>query len=155
MRQIVCVRLKQWPIDRIRRKRPRHRHEPLVLVRTVANRQLVVCACELARSSGITAGMSLPEARALCADLGYAEHRPDEDRKSLEALARWMIRFSPLVAIEPPDAVVLDVTGSDRLFGGLPRLMQLISAAVTKLNLSHGIALAPTLGAAWALASFG
>jgi len=99
--------------------------------------------------------MSLAEARALCADLRYAEHRPDEDRKSLEALARWMIRFSPVVSIEPPDAILLDVTGSERLFRGLDRLVRLISAAVAKMNLDHGIALAPTVGAAWALASFG
>src|SRR5258706_10834357 len=104
VKHIMCVRLKQWPIDRIRRRQPRRRrddcgagvppasfetaggtpapqschmrsswHDPLVLVRTVASRQVVVAACEIAQSRGITLGMTLAEARALCARLIHAD----------------------------------------------------------------------------------
>ncbi len=100
-------------------------------------------------------GITLTEARALCPGLAHDDYQPDKDLKSLESLARWMARFSPAVAVEPPDALMLNVTGSERLFRGMDRLARLASEALTRLNLGHGIAIAPTPGAAWALASFG
>ena len=149
------MHLQRWPIDRIRRKQPRHRHDPLVLVEVIASRQKVVAACDSARSRGIKPGMMLAEARALCPALAHADYQPDQDLNSLEAFARWMMRFSPVVAVELPDALLLDVTGSERLFSGFDRLCRLVSNAISKLGFGHGIAIAPTPGAAWALASFG
>ena len=166
----MCVRLIHWPIDRLKRQRlnraatvrersadsstaSRTREDPpLVLITTIASRQVVAVACDAARARGVRVGMTLPEARALCPGLEHADHEPDRDLRALEALARWMNRFSPAVAIEPPDALMLDVTGSERLFGGMPRLARLVSAALARLGLGHGIAIAPTPGAAWALA---
>jgi protein ImuB len=60
------------------------------------------------------------------------------------------MRFSSVAAVEPPDAVALEVGGSHRLFRGFPRLLRLAAAEATE----HHIAIAPTLGAAWALAEF-
>jgi protein ImuB len=169
----MCVWLKQWPIDRIRRKQKQSRRDfpvspfsqracsppppdaPLILVKTIASRQVVIAMCDQARSHSITNGMTLAEARALCTTVEHVEHQPAADAKALERLARWMMRFSPLVAIEPPDTIVLDVTGSTRLFNSFEQLMQLASGAITRLGFHHGIAIAPTLGAAWAMASFG
>jgi protein ImuB len=127
----------------------------LVLVATVASRQVIIVACPLAMSRGVKPTMTLAEAAALCAGLIHREYRPDQDRKALQALARWMGRFSPIVAVEPPDALMLDVTGSERLFGGLDRLWHLASESLSGLALEHGLCIAPTPGAAWAIASFG
>lgn len=98
--------------------------------------------------------MTLAEARALCATVQHAEHQPAADLQALHRFARWMMRFSPLVSVEPPDAIALDVTGSERLFGSLERLAHLATTAISRLGFHHGIAIAPTLGAAWAFASF-
>ena len=59
----------------------------------------------------------------MCAGLVSQDFNQAQDLRSLQAMARWMIRFSPVVALEPPDAVFLDVTGSERLFHGYPRLV--------------------------------
>jgi protein ImuB len=61
-----------------------------------------------------------------------------------------MIRFSPVVAVEPPDALFLDLTGSERLFHGIDKLAELIHASLTKLGLHFQMAIAETPGAAWA-----
>lgn len=156
MKHIMCVRLRQWSIDRLRRRHPQLRHKPLALVQTITSRLIVAAVSDEAKGSGITIGMTLAEARALCSDLCHHDHLPEHDRKSLEALGRWLIaRFSPVVAIEPPDALLLDVTGSERLFGGLDRLAEQVCDALTNLQITHRIAIAPTSGAAWAVASFG
>jgi protein ImuB len=91
-------------------------------------------------------------------EIKETERRRDGETKRLHELARRMMRFSPVVAVEPPDAIALDVTGSQLLFRGMDRLLRLASAACSAAlsgwRLTHGIAIAPTLGAAWALASF-
>ncbi len=95
--------------------------------------------------------MTLAEAGALCAGLTHQEHDPQKDLQGLARLARWMIRFTPVVAVEPPDALFLDLTGSERLFHGLDKLAKLIADGLRKLGLSFQMAMAPTPGAAWAL----
>ncbi len=74
---------------------------PLLLIRTVATRQIIVAASDSARAFGIRPTMTLGEAHALCAIVQHEEHDSLRDRKSLEALARWMMRFSPVVALPP------------------------------------------------------
>src|SRR2546423_47481 len=104
-KRILCVRLRRWPIDRWRRQCERRgegeiqarRHEgtearrkdisPLVLVRTVASRQVVAVASEEGMAGGVRAGLSLAEARALCPGLIHADHEPERDAKALLALA--------------------------------------------------------------------
>src|SRR5882757_3803824 len=91
VRQILCVRLKNWPIDRWKRKNAGSEHEPIALVRTVASRQVLVAVNDAATARSITAGMTLAEARAICAEVRHIEHDPYRDAVALEALARWMM----------------------------------------------------------------
>ena len=63
------------------------------------------------------------------------------------------MRFTPAVAVAGPSAALfLDVTGCDRLFGGFDAIRSLAADAVTALGVSAHVAIAPTPGAAWALA---
>ncbi len=150
----MCVRLNQWPIDRASRKLRLVESSLLAVVRVVASRQLIAFAGRKAIAAGVAPGMTLAEARALCGGLIHVDYRPDRDLQTLHALARWMVQFSPFVSVEPPDALFLDVTGSERLFLGLDRLLNLVSESLDRLKLHHGIAIAPTPGAAFAFASF-
>jgi len=134
-----------------------------------------------AAAAGIRRGMTLTQARALCAELTQAEYEPDRDRLALEALGRWMMRFSPAVALNSEDedafpvarasrpcrsphtggtpvlrdALFLDITGSERVFNGFENLVHQISTSFSRLGLRAHIAAAPTPGAAWALACSG
>jgi protein ImuB len=97
--------------------------------------------------------MTLAEARALCPDLAHAPHDPQEDQRALTRLARWLTRrFSPAVAPDPPDSILLDVTGSHRLFGSEQRLAQFVQAELARFGIAAHVAIAPTVGAAWAVA---
>jgi protein ImuB len=70
-----------------------------VLVRTVATRQVILSASREAIAAGIRPGLTLTQARALCTGVEAVEHEPHRDAVALEALARWMMRFTPVVAI--------------------------------------------------------
>lgn len=128
---------------------------PLVLVRTVASRQIVMAVSTEARHSGMRPGMTLAQARALDARVQHAPYEPHRDAAALEALGRWMMRFSPVVSIVPAEetdpAVFLDVTGCERLFDGLENLVHLVADALRRLGISARVALADTPGAAWGL----
>jgi protein ImuB len=135
----------------------------------VANRQIVVAMSSSAAAMGVRPGLTLTESRALCPDLANAEHDPARDARALEALARWMMRFTPVVALpETPkdeseitnlksqisDSIYLDLTGCERVFGGVSNIVRDVITSLNRLRLSASVAVASTPGAAWALASF-
>ena len=83
--------------------------------------------------------------------------RPDE-RRELEALAAWCRRFSPIVGLEQSDGVdglLLDITGLAHLFGGETALAKKIVDDFTGRGLTVRMAVADTVGAAWAVAACG
>ena len=83
------------------------------------------------------------------------DHEPAADAAKLEALARWAMRFTPRVAADPPDGLLLDVAGCERLYGGHLSLARQVRRAVVALRLQVRVAVAPTIGLAWGLAHYG
>jgi protein ImuB len=92
---------------------------PIVLVRTVASRQVIVAANESASQQQIRPGMTLAEARAICAAVEHVEHDSYRDAVALEALGRWLMRFSPVVAL--PSLPLPPGEGQGEDFGSLSR----------------------------------
>ncbi|MGC8552564.1 MAG: Y-family DNA polymerase [Phycisphaerae bacterium] len=154
MTHVLCVHLPHWPIDRLRRRRPVLRHKPLVLVETNGNRHIVVHVSPEA-SREIYPGMTLAEAGARQAGLVHFAAAPASDRRDLQALGYWLMRFGPKVCVNPPASVFLDATGLELLYGGLMNFQQRIAQALHKHGIHATLALAPQAGAAWALAAFG
>ena len=99
--------------------------------------------------------MLLADARALCPDLAAVPADPAGDLAALEKLALWAQRWGPWSALDPPDGLLVDVTGAAHLFGGEERLLGDVAAAFAARGLTARAALAPTAGAAWALAHYG
>jgi protein ImuB len=74
------------------------------------------------------------------------------ERSLLESLALVGFGFTSRVSLEPPDAVLLEVKGSLRLFAGAQALLQQLQAQCRVQGLAPLLALAPTPLAALALA---
>lgn len=66
---------------------------------------------ERAAGLGLNPGTTLADARALLPQLVVHDDAPDEDRALLEWLADGCDRYTPMVAIEGKDALILDLTG--------------------------------------------
>jgi protein ImuB len=99
--------------------------------------------------------MLLADARALCPDLAAVPSDPAGDLAALEKLALWAQRWGPWSALDPPDGVLVDVTGAAHLWGGEAALLADVARAFAAQGLTARAALAPTAGAAWALAHYG
>lgn len=105
--------------------------------------------------STVRLGMTLAEAYAYHTNLLHLPATPEQDARALEALARWLTRFSPKVSPCAPDAIFIDATGMERLYGGPAVVTRLVTDAFATLRINARVAVAPTPGAAWALAKFG
>lgn len=108
-----------------------------------------------AQAAGLRPGMTLADARAIRPSL--AVHPADRPAEAalLEDLAAWCSRFTPLVALDGPDGLVLDMSGAVHLFGGARALIETIEAEMRGLGLHGRAAVAATPEAAWAFARFG
>lgn len=118
---------------------------------------MVAACCERAERCGAAVGMPISVARSLIrrARVRIEPHTPERDADALLALAIWAQRFSPLVAVDPPDGLLLDVSGCARLFGGEDRLVAVCAGALDRHTLHARIAIAPSFGCAWAVARCG
>ncbi|MFW6172086.1 MAG: hypothetical protein ACODAD_16490, partial [Planctomycetota bacterium] len=97
-----------------------------------------------------------------------AEHQPQADAEELERLAEWCECFSPVVGFESldcferasgarqrrNDCLYLDLTHVSAYFGSETRLARLVAESFSRWGYLVRIAVADTLGAAWACARF-
>jgi protein ImuB len=77
------------------------------------------------------------------------------DREALQALAVACERFSPTVGVEAaadPECLFFDISGVAHLFGGEAALTEQVVGDFTWQGLTVRVAVADTLGAAWAVA---
>lgn len=116
---------------------------------------MVTAANAVAQQQGIDAGMTVADARALVPHLQVLDDQPGLPIRLLTALGEWCIRFTPLTAIDPPDGLMLDVSGCAHLWGGEASYLADIAARLKKNGYEVRAAMADTMGAAWAIARFG
>ncbi len=87
-----------------------------------------------AEAAGLVPGMPLADAHALCPGLALAPAQPLEDARRLAELADWGVRYSPYVALDGADGLLLDVTGAALLFGGEEALLADLVRRVERLG---------------------
>ncbi|KLI63774.1 DUF6504 family protein [Aurantiacibacter marinus] len=128
--------------------------QPLALITETAHGPRIDAANVAARAEGSVCGMMLADARTLCPHLQVRPSDPAGDLAFLERLAVWAQRWGPWSAIDAPDGLLVDVTAVAHLFGGERRLLADVAQRCKARGLSVRSAVAPTAGAAWALAHY-
>ena len=109
---------------------------------------------EGAAALGLYRGQKAADAAALVPELTVADADPEGDLEALRALADWCVRYSPAVAPDAPDGLIMDVTGVTHLWGGEAALLDDLTARLAANGIPAKAAIADTAGAAWALARF-
>jgi len=111
---------------------------------------------------GVVPGMPLAEATTLTkrnrdVETVFLEQEAEEDRAALSDLAVWCEQFSPIVGMEQSESassLLLDITGLEPIFGGEPRLLDLVSKAFSERQYQVRFGVGDTVGAAWAMAHY-
>lgn len=145
------------PLDRLRIARPdlwTAQDGPRAIVESVRSAMRLVAPDDDALAIGLTAGMTLADARAREPALAVFDADPHADQDWLERLCDGCARYTPNVALDGPQGLMLDISGCAHLWGGEEPLAR---EAVDRLE-RHGMrvrhALAGTPEGAHALARF-
>jgi protein ImuB len=153
-RRFLSLWLPRLATDRARRLDAIDRAAPLAAIAKVSNAERLVCVDANTARLGLTAGLSLADARARHPGLVAVEANPAEEARLLEALCDWCSRFTPLAALDCADGLMLDISGVAHLFGGEQALMDSCVGRLAGLGVTAAGGVAGNPRAAWALARF-
>ncbi|HEX6443421.1 MAG TPA: DNA polymerase Y family protein [Stellaceae bacterium] len=170
MRRVMYLCLPRWPIDRLRRlgeKRPvsTSGHSavpadaPFATIVAEGGRRLLAALNPAAEAAGLVPGMPLADALSFVPGLTAVPADPAADIAALTRLAEWCGRYSPWTAPEGADGIKIEITGCAHLWGGEEALAADLARRLARLlnstgGIAHRLAIAGTLGAAWALARY-
>lgn len=116
---------------------------------------MIVAADAAAQALGLHPGLTVAHACARVPDLRVVEADPAADAADLARLAGWCLqRYSPIVAVDPPAGLFIDVTGATHLRGGEAALLADLLTHLEQTGVAARAALADTAAAAHAVARF-
>ncbi|HKX78892.1 MAG TPA: DNA polymerase Y family protein [Novosphingobium sp.] len=127
---------------------------PLALVEKVKGAVRLALVDPTAAALGLQHGMGLADARVVTPDLLVFDQDIHADAALLERLADGCMRYTPHVALDSPDALVLDLTGCTRLFGSEDALATDLGKRMARMAMRIRMAFAYAPEAALALARF-
>jgi len=148
-RRILSLWLPRLPIDRIKRQLwPGNvvpvNDDPGIVVAKQNNALQIVALDAAAAELGLEIGLPLANARAICPQLRVFDADAAADAQALNAIADWCDRFTPLVALDLPHGLFLDITGCVHLFGGEAAMMRMICDVLTRQGFAVSAAIAST-----------
>ncbi|MBV9988407.1 MAG: DNA polymerase Y family protein [Chitinophagaceae bacterium] len=155
MRRFAAIWFPHLVADRVLLRRPEWRGKAFALTTLVRGKKIVTVVDTIAAASGIMPGMTAADAKALVQQLELADDIPGSEQRLLEALARWCIRFTPIVSVDLPGGLLLDISGCAHLWNGEENYLRTICRQLNSKGYTARMAIADTIGAAWAMARFG
>ncbi len=142
--QWIALFLPHLPVEIFTRGAPSS--EPLA----IADGRLLVACDAKARARGVRPGMTPSAAGALAPPREERVRDCPGETEALLGLAAWATQFTPSVALEFHRALMLEITGSLKLFGGQAVIAQRLRAGAQALGFTALAAAAPTpRGACW------
>lgn len=124
--------------------------DPLAVCEGAGRTQRVLSVSAAAQRQGIHSGMRVSAALALDAALRVCLRDRRAEIAALESMAAWAGQFSSRVCVVEPQALLLEVGGSLRLFRGLEQLLAQIEFGLAGLGYRAQFGVAPTpLAATW------
>ena len=147
------------PTDRLRRlangaRKANAQDAPLVVAGRASNALYVYALNRSAQRLGLYRGQPLANARAMIEGLAIVPTDEKADLELLESIADWCDRFTPLVEADPPDGLLLDITGAAHLFGGEAAMLAHVREKIAAQGFAVQVAIAGTSLAARALARY-
>jgi len=153
--RFVFIWLKYLKTDWFSIHKPELSGKAFVLATPQRGRMAITAVNREAMTQGIKVGMVVADARAICPTLQVLDDRPNLSEKLLKSLGEGCLRYTPVVAIDSPDGLVLDISGCAHLWGGESTYLKAIKMSFKKQGYHTRMAMADTIGAAWAIAHFG
>jgi protein ImuB len=124
---------------------------PLAISVGPSNRPVIFSANNAALHCGVRRAMTIAAARALCAELIVLPREQSKEQHALEQIAAGVYCLTPNTSLNK-QSVLLEVSTTLRLFGGLSALLKRARETLRELGYSVVLGVAPTPLAAWLFA---
>jgi len=154
-KRFMVIWFRHLTTDWLTLRRPELKDVPFVFAAPERNRIIITAANPMAEAQGVYCGMAAADAKAITTNLQVLNHLPGKEAKLLRLLGLWCIRYTPVVAIDLPDGLVLDISGCAHLWGSEREYLKEIVLKLRTQGYDARAAIADTIGAAWAVARFG
>ncbi len=145
----LCLRFDQLPLQALQRQHSERADAESIVV--VVEKQRVLQGNQAASARGIQAGQKQATVRALAADSQILERDPAQEQRALIRLCCWAYSISPRLSCYREDALLLEIGGCLKLFGGLHRLLNRINMDLSSRAWQYRAGLASTPRGAWLL----
>ena len=157
-RRFLALYLPFWATDYLKRADPTLKPAPLALYERIKGGLRLAALDPGLSREGLRVGQNLADARAIKPDMVVREIERPLLESAFETFADWHSNASPLVAVLTDMSrfgdLVLDITGVSHLFGGEAAMLRQLLARLRALGYVAAGAIAPTIGAAWAISHF-
>ena len=155
--RLLSLWLRRLSTDRIARLREKSREQsaPLVVTGKRNTVEVLTAVDDAAERLGLSPGLTLAQARAMHPDIEIVPEDIDADAVLIESIADWCLRYTPLVACNTPDGLLLDISGCAHLYGGEHELVADLGSRLEDAGFAYSLAIAGTIGAAWAVSHHG
>lgn len=153
-RRYLAIWLRRLSTNRIERGLSEPADEARIVVEPVKSALRVCAMNDAAAALDLKPGTTLADARAMYPTLAVHDADRMADFTLLETVADWCDRYTPLVGLDPPNGLMLDVSGCAHLFGGETAMRDDMVARLARQGLQACAGLADTPGCAWAVARY-
>lgn len=152
--RFVAIWFPHLKTDRMIRHQPELKEIPFVLALPQHGRMVITEVSAVAKKKGLHAGMIVADAKVILPQVQVHDDKTSEE-KLLTKLAVWCIKYTPVVSVNLPDGLMLDVSGCTHLWGSEEAYLKDIISKLKTLGYNIRAAMADTIGAAWAVCRYG
>lgn len=154
-KRFVTLWFRHLLTDWLALRMPELKGMPFVFAAPDHGRMVITATTIEAELQGISVGMVAADAKAIVQSLKVIDDIPGKDLKLLTLLGQWCIRYTPFVAVDLPNGLILDVSGCTHLWGDEKSYLKEVVTRLRSKGFDVRGAMADTIGAAWAVARFG
>ncbi len=128
---------------------PSWRTEPVVIL----DGNKVKAASPTALQAGVRPGMRQVGVNALCPTAALIAYDAHIEARAIDETSLALLQYTPELTLSDENTLLLDVSASLSLFGGVRRLYRRVRSTLEGLGLAAQISTAPTALGAWLLAA--
>ena len=143
----ACIYIPNFPTAAALRVEPELHTHPVAIFEGKPPLENIIAVNENAKRLGIAPGMTKAQAE-LCSELALRPSSPLQENSTHAALLDCAQSFSPCVENAACDTVLLNLAGTESLFGSLPRISRAIADRAAALGLAANVATASNPDAA-------
>lgn len=154
-KRFVSIWFQHLTTDWMIRQKSELKELPFVMAAPQHGRMVVKAVSHTAAIAGIEVGMVVADCRAILPALVVLDDVPEQAGKLLAHFAEWLLRYTPVGAVDTPDGIILDVSGCTHLWAGERPYLKDIVTRLRGYGYHVRAAMADTIGTAWAIARYG